>query len=724
MRTDVSWEAPKPKRLRPTCSFQPKTGELEKLVGASSLAVGEFAAAALPIGTRPIAGDSLPTSSGAVEGAGQPIKGVALPGPAPTSKSFAPSKFVTAISHAVGTPQLPRTELISSRSATPAPAVGGLIRPLSLAPSAPPVLLAAPPAAQPLNAAASAGGGGAGYSTPPIVSGPAVGGALAAPDADAAAAQVPPVFLAPAGGNPGAAGGAAVGSTPAPAASGHGGAPAAPARNATAHPVAAATRHVTNPGHARATGGTPMSPHGVPTPMHPTGGIPLANGYVGTGGTFGAASAPRPLASTSGHRATGLVVGPTSFPTVSAYGAPGGSGGGSGTGTGTGTGTSLFTGSGSGTGTGPGTGTVSGTGAATVSSSGSPSGTASAVGSYSFTYTSPVIQTSGGATSGGTTTTYKGPFFIKGNGNNMIGGKADFALPGGAQQFSDITWSSSGDPKMYDSQTIPDPSQDELKFVNPDYKISDQRTPAVSFNWGETPGIETLTATAHPWVDGHKDPKAEKATLQVHVGEPGLSGKVNYAKGASVGKRADGFRLIYRDPIRNPPAPTVFIPGTDWGLLKPQLSGSGTFLMVQTITSGTISVSNGQRTGSGFRGAPPIFTPAKFPLVDVRLIDQVPFYPPGTSDSPSCPLILFGKSTMDESFTDFIMFKPTGQGSIWVPEGQFTWRINTSATWIGTRAAPNWSINPGSAGVVSDPNVNHTVWPTWMGVSAKYRFNQ
>jgi len=148
-------------RRRPAYSFKPVADHLEKLAGASSLAIGEFACAALAIVEATNAINPSPSQDASVELAGDDSGRIATSRPSPSPR---PLEFLDL---SVASSRRPAAEAADSVSRakptkpshTPS---AGEIRPLALAPAARPNTPAvAPPIFQPMPpvAAVSAGGG-------------------------------------------------------------------------------------------------------------------------------------------------------------------------------------------------------------------------------------------------------------------------------------------------------------------------------------------------------------------------------------------------------------------------------------------------------------------------------------------------------------------------------------------------------------------------------------
>ncbi len=100
----------------------------------------------------------------------------------------------------------------------------------------------------------------------------------------------------------------------------------------------------------------------------------------------------------------------------------------------------------------------------------------------------------------------------------------------------------------------------------------------------------------------------------------------------------------------------------------------------------------------------------------MNVLDTTNPYDPGDSvlDVPQVELLPgFGEFSVDETFEMYLMFKPAGNGSIWVPLRKVTWYWKAGATWnaftgnwiLGTN--PSFSSNPATE--------NATTPPQWAG---------
>lgn len=83
-----------------------------------------------------------------------------------------------------------------------------------------------------------------------------------------------------------------------------------------------------------------------------------------------------------------------------------------------------------------------------------------------------------------------------------------------------------------------------------------------------------------------------------------------------------------------------------------------------------------------------------------------------TTDSPGLPLTLaYNYATANDSFQMWLMFKPSGTNSIYVPLRKVNWSWSGSAERPGTL---NWTLVPGSAGnTPNPPSVDSTEHPQW-----------
>ena len=103
------------------------------------------------------------------------------------------------------------------------------------------------------------------------------------------------------------------------------------------------------------------------------------------------------------------------------------------------------------------------------------------------------------------------------------------------------------------------------------------------------------------------------------------------------------------------------------------------------------------------------------------VIDTFFPYPgyPNTDDSPasSLPLSGFKKVTVADSFTMWLMFKPAGGDSIWVPLQSVNWSWSATAT---KDAAGSWQLD--SSDKTNGSPIEPTAFPTWNGNITSYSF--
>jgi len=477
------------KRPRPSCSFQPKSDELEKLTGASTLTIGGLLATALDVVGQPATQSPIPrpVAPGDDTGSAAPRQ------PATTTRNVTTPKLRVASSPVAGVLLTSQTDQAPSRTELPARPAALPIRPLSLAPGGQVTLPTAPPQPRATNAGSNGGGSA---NSPVMLAGPSFGGgAAAAPTTDTANVMVPAQdgFASPNGAAPIGVGASPLSSS-APATPS---APAVAARIAAANSIAGSIKHL-------ASG----------QPSH------VMNGYVATVGSA---------------RSTD-----SSIYALSSSGAS--SGGGTGTGTtSTAPGASVATTSASKTNgssgqTGQETGgtyTIPGAGCGTGGASMTPAagnGTAS-------TYAIP---------DAGCAMPYQGRIQIAYGGTNVIGGRASADVSGGGGTLSDTTWSISGTPVTYLSVTPPDPSKGQTQFVRTPF------TPAKdvatgTFYWGETPGVATITVNTTVTVDGK--PAHAEASMKIHVGDPGWKGFIRWSL---VAKQVDGGDTLQYRASKDP----------------------------------------------------------------------------------------------------------------------------------------------------------------------------
>jgi hypothetical protein len=718
------------KRLRPTNSFMPQTNELEKLAGASALVFGEPVAIFFAFVNQPIAGDLAARPGVAHEGIRQ-IRGQSA-GHRPSSAiDTLTSSEIAAVSSSgtARTSQASAPEL-ASPPPTLANLVGsGLIRPLSLTPDVQPEMPTDIPLPQPSNPALIGGATVAGF--PIALSGTTAGtsnsGVVTTPASSGVdgPAQTPTVVTALGGGNPGEPSPSPSSSNRAQSTPVHARVQAATGRTTAVKSVVSGTRHDTNPHHGHTAERTNASTRDVRTSGSRTGGIPLGNGYIATGGSHRTEATTRRGSNPSGNRANSMAAGSKSE--LVAFDDPGSDGG---TGTGTGTGTITGLGTGSGTGSFSGTGTGTGMSWSTTSAINPTSATGTSSSAIGGTYTITDTGTTSGTPNGG-----GGGFFsvpvtgrliitpMPGGRNDVIGGKAQYTLSGGGNTvISDEQWFSEGVPVMYSGQTI-GIVNNQYTFINSPYNISsnnNQQTTS-AFYWGEKPDQETLSVTANVQVRVNgklSKPVEESAELKINVADPRWNNNIVDAKYAvtEFDKEFNKYVLAYYSNVKRT--------GINWGSVTPKLSGS--FRVVQIIQSGA-SVKWTYKNGavlSDFWNKnattnPPTWTPAPFPLLDIRSGTD-PWYP-FTVDNPRATVATNSTTSINVSYVDYLMFQPTGS-IIWVPEATFKWSVNATATPNGALPPDAWTVTKGSPlGLTQDLTVNHTDWPKWADVRYKYK---
>ncbi len=522
-----------------------------------------------------------------------------------------------------------------------------------------------------LGTAVGAGGGGP---SSPGVGGTASGGdgaTPAAPTANVAAVQAPGVVAASPGG-----GGSNVSPPP-----GHG-TPSAPAQADATHKAAINSI-------AAGLRGWPHSAQAgdLVGPARPTGDKLAHGAYVATGGSFANSAVANSI--------------------------PGSGGGSSGSG-------AEGAGTGSSTGLGPATGSFSGTTSGSTIGS-SSTGLNSQTGSTSSggTYTYPGYYSTNSSGGSYYVPPVTGKIHISGGGNAIISGGARFDVVGEEPNttLSNISWSSSGAPVMYSSQTIPNPAT-ATQFTQVPYIIGNQTTSTVGFYWGEKIGVETLTANASVSLNGQPPVAAKPAEFKVFVCSPGVSGEVIAAKSAS-GTRDQGFAEIQFGTAR--------AAGINWGGISPTKGGQ--FQIVQIINNRSISITpvpGGVQTGTGCYKVdkttnPPTYTPAPFPLIDVEVGSATPFYA-STNDSPTASINNYHNTTDSASFTDYVLYSASN-GAIWVPEGKFNWTYSDMATWTmrGNMGGFRFSAPTVPTKGQLKVSIDHSAWPQdWSGVSESY----
>ena len=667
---------------RVTNAFEPRVDEAEKRAGASVFLFGQAMGDASSVANQPPAAG--PDHADA--GVGRAPEAATDARSLPQDGRLTPPGMITPTLRIGGEGETKDPAPDSLSVAAASRVGGGVIRPMSLTPDQPSKASFAPFPTHPSfsippssSTAAASPGAAPSQSLPSPASG--VANNAAAPGTDGNSSPSNTQSLVFAGGG--------------------GGISVAPQVLHSSKGVPLAERHGLQSAHHR----------GV---AHPSGGLSLGDGYAATGGPIGATRINQAGGRTS-H--PGSAVGSAMTSREALVVQPDISGGGTSTATSP---TNL---------TGPAaTGLYSGTGTGAISGSlTGGGGSQSSAHASGGTFTFPASGGSGGSGGGGGQP-IKGNIFISGGGDEIIGGKPSFnvAINGvSGATLSNITWGSSGAPVMYSGQTVPKPAT-QTQFTNAPYSISAQHTSSVSFSWGEKIGLETITVNADVTLNGKTVP-ADQAKLKVYVCSPGVDGEVKAAKSAAIVPQQSGRKLMYCE-VNQQGIPTVA--GIDWGALQP--SKGGTYEIVQIVNGGTVSVLNG--SGHGFSGPgkldtstnPPTFTPAPANLIDVPKVAPPatpadPFYH-GTSDLPSVGLVEGFTSTKSMSVTDYVMYQAPG-GSIWVPEGTFSWSYKSVATDTPNAPIP-WKVTTPITPTKQQLKVkiDHTAWPSgWNGLAYQYR---
>jgi hypothetical protein len=379
---------------------------------------------------------------------------------------------------------------------------------------------------------------------------------------------------------------------------------------------------------------------------------------------------------------------------------------------------SLTQGSGSGI-SGAGSGSTNGSGTVSAQSQASKTSSTGKPGQFSFTTQGPF----------GLKTKYTGTVSIStlGSSPTLVGGSVVFTAmataPGpGSWTITNVAWGSQGSVPMYSSQTYPVSAG---KFNNTPYQLGGQTGSTVGWYWGENPGDMKITATATVKnTTLNKTLTATEASITLTVNGdviPDTKAAVVYPYGTSIKSRPSPA---------NPNESVNWLslgsdePGEKHGISWAGLQSShGQLSVVQIINSGTATKSS--------NATPPLTihsfvddqgNPAPFPLVDVAAAATSPFYG-GTYDSPGVPLdgSITYHATMNESFTDYVMFKP--QGGIWVPVSQFSWTVNAKADWNKGIIGGSWKVTDVTkVNVTPNPVTFNRSWPTWTPSTASGKY--
>jgi hypothetical protein len=149
-------------------------------------------------------------------------------------------------------------------------------------------------------------------------------------------------------------------------------------------------------------------------------------------------------------------------------------------------------------------------------------------------------------------------------------------------------------------------------------------------------------------------------------------------------------------------------PGIKWAFSNPY---PGSEAVEQLLTNAVLyeatdDSANAAASWSGPKDANG--NPAPFPLVDKSSTATLPWYdstPATGEDSPTMGLDKPNATyaTMDEYFTDYVMYNPDG---IFVPVAQFSWQIEATAQESGS----TWVATTVTAGPLGMPAAS-TAWP-------------
>jgi hypothetical protein len=353
-----------------------------------------------------------------------------------------------------------------------------------------------------------------------------------------------------------------------------------------------------------------------------------------------------------------------------------------------------------------GTGTGSGSGTTATTKSTTASGT----------HISPASSTGGNYTfswypSGGGNPMVLHEKLTIGNtlGSHLIGGNAIYNVTASAGTLSNITWSYSGSTPLYSSVHVPNPSAGETSFVRNPYDISSAHSDMINFNWGEIPGSGSITVSADVSMTVPTTPPSIQthhatAIMAANVVAPQFTvSQTAHTKTKSL--VSGGATWI----TYGWPGPGI-MPGIQWTASS---TTGGQIAIVQIVNGGANSqVVNGVTLQTYIHRSPAgVVTNAPFPLWDGPTATtpwySTPSNPNVGQDSPGFPITTATTAIFSVNITDYVMYNP---GGAWVPEAQFSWNVNATASygwWSG------WTITDVTPPYAEKPFIAHTWPPTW-----------
>jgi hypothetical protein len=149
-------------------------------------------------------------------------------------------------------------------------------------------------------------------------------------------------------------------------------------------------------------------------------------------------------------------------------------------------------------------------------------------------------------------------------------------------------------------------------------------------------------------------------------------------------------------------------PGVRFGYTVTMPSGftGGSFQWTQVVVSTNIFITDTAGNVVHYTGGNAVDTRFSYPFIDQGVFLE---------DSPSDLLDPdSNRNSRSDSFVSYVMFRPDGANSIWVPLRQIPWTWSGSATRTGTPTPNTWVLDPGSSHQAG-PDVNSTAEPTWQG---------
>ncbi len=288
-----------------------------------------------------------------------------------------------------------------------------------------------------------------------------------------------------------------------------------------------------------------------------------------------------------------------------------------------------------------------------------------------------------------------------------VGASANLSVSSTVGTPTNISWQVTGATPQYSGNTF-STTPGALQWNHPTYTpppavAGSSYNKSITFFWGEKPGADTVTVSASIKLTGGGSIQGTPtATAKITVASPTVFWVLDYEP--NVRTSASLLTYSYYNSTTE-----MTTPGIKWAFSN---YGSGSEAVEQLLTNAVwyeATDSTGHPAASWSGPASAQGTPAPFPLVDQSSGATLPWYdstPADGQDSPTMPLTEPNATyaTMDEYFTDDVMYNP---GGIFVPVAQFSWEIEATATGSGI----TWAVSSGSsAGPSGSPSAS-TTWP-------------